>query len=97
MLPRLTLAMAAAFAIVVSASQPPATQPPGSAPPGQTEFVPVNELPPSEQLPAAPLLVTAYGVFLILMVFYVWTLWVRLNKVETEMRTLEQRTMKHGR
>jgi hypothetical protein len=85
-----------AFALSASA-QPPATTPSGGAPPGQTEFVPLNELPPSEQLPAAPLLVTAYSVFLILMVFYVWTVWVRLSKVEAEMRTLEQRTMNHGR
>ena len=98
MIRRLTLAMAVAFAIVASVNaQSAGAQPSGSAPPGQTEFVPLNELPPTEQLPAAPLLVTAYAVFLILMVLYVWTVWVRLNKVETEMRTLEQRTMKHGR
>jgi hypothetical protein len=98
MIRRLTLAIAVAFAIVASVNgQPAGAQPSGSAPPGQTEFVPLNELPPSEQLPAAPLLVTAYAVFLILMVLYVWTVWVRLNKVETEMRALEQRTMKHGR
>ena len=66
-------------------------------PPGQTEFVPMNELPPSQQLPAAPLLVTAYAVFLILMVFYVWTLWRRLSKVEAEMHALEQRTSNHAR
>ena len=63
-------------------------------PPGQTEFVPMNELPPSQQLPAAPLLVTAYAVFLVLMVFYVWTIWRRLSKVEAEMHALEQRTSK---
>lgn len=67
------------------------------APPGQTEFVPMNELPPAEQLPAAPLLVTAYAVFLVLMIFYVWTVWRRLNKVEADMRALEQRTAKGGR
>jgi len=74
MIRRLTLAMAVAFAIVASVNaQSAGAQPSGSAPPGQTEFVPLNELPPSEQLPAAPLLVTAYAVFLILMVLYVWT------------------------
>jgi hypothetical protein len=31
------------------------------------------------------------------MVFYVWTVWRRLNKVEAEMRALEQRTVKGGR
>jgi hypothetical protein len=66
-------------------------------PAGQSEFVPVNGAPETEKLPAAPLLVTAYAVFLVLMVFYVWTVWRRLNKVEAEMHALEQRTVKGGR
>jgi hypothetical protein len=66
-------------------------------PEGQSEFVPVNGLPDSEKLPAAPLLVVAYAVFLVLMVFYVWTVWRRLNKVEADMHALEQRTVKGGR
>jgi hypothetical protein len=66
-------------------------------PAGQSEFVPINELPESEKLPAAPLLVAAYTVFLVLMVFYVWTVWRRLNKVEADMRALEQRSVKHTR
>jgi fatty acid desaturase len=67
------------------AAQPPA---------GQSEFVPLKELPPSEQMPAAPLLITAYAVFLVLMVFYVWTVWRRLNKVDADLRALEQRMAK---
>jgi len=63
-------------------------------PPGQDQFVPVKELPPSEQMPAAPLLITAYAVFLVLVVFYVWTIARRLNKVDTDMRSLEQRMAK---
>ena len=66
-------------------------------PQGQSEFVPVNGLPESEKLPAAPLLVVAYAVFLVLMIFYVWTVWRRLNKVEADMRALERRTVKGGR
>ena len=60
----------------------------------QTEFVPIKELPPSEQMPAAPLLITAYAVFLVLMVFYVWTVWRRLNKVDADLHALEQRMAK---
>ena len=67
------------------------------APAGQSEFVPVNGLPESEKLPAAPLLVVAYAVFLVLMIFYVWTVWRRLGKVEADMHALEQRTAKGGR
>ena len=66
------------------------TQPPA----GQSEFVPIKELPPSEQMPAAPLLITAYAVFLVLVVFYVWTVWRRLNKVDADLHALEQRMAK---
>ena len=65
-------------------------------PPGQDQFVPVKELPPSEQMPAAPLLITAYAVFLILVVFYLWTIRRRLNKVDADMRALEQRMAHRG-
>ena len=64
-----------------------AVQPPA----GQSEFVPVSELPPADQLPAAPLLVTAYAFIWLGAMFYLWTIWRRLNKVEHEMRTLERR------
>ena len=67
------------------AAQPPA---------GQTEFVPIKELPPTEQMAAAPLLITAYAVFLVLMVFYVWTVWRRLGKVDADIHALEQRMAK---
>jgi CcmD family protein len=60
-------------------------------PPKGGEFVPIDELPPSEQLPSAPLLVAAYAFVWLAVMFYVWTVWRRLNKVETELRTLEHR------
>jgi hypothetical protein len=59
-------------------------------PPGQSEFRPMNEVPPSEQLPAAPLLISAYMFFLMAVLFYVWTIWRRLNKVEADIRALER-------
>ena len=74
----LTLAAAPLFAM-----QPPA---------GQSEFVPISELPPADQLPAAPLLVGAYAFIWLALMFYLWTIWRRLNKVETEMRALVQKT-----
>jgi hypothetical protein len=54
-------------------------------------FAPVSGGPQVEQIPAAPLVVASYAFFLLLMVFYLWTIWRRIGKVETEMRTLEQR------
>ena len=61
-------------------------------PPPQSEFVPLNQLPPADQLPSAPLLVGAYAFVWIAVMFYLWTIWRRLNRVETERRLLEQKT-----
>jgi CcmD family protein len=75
---------------VTAVAQPPAAQ--GQPPGGQGEFVPVNELPPADQLPAAPLLVTAYAFVWVAVLFYVWTIWRRLNKVEKDMQALARRS-----
>ncbi|HEV2985131.1 MAG TPA: CcmD family protein [Vicinamibacterales bacterium] len=77
-----TLWLAAAAAAPALALQPPAAQ---------SEYVPVKDLPPVDQLPGAPLLVAAYSFIWLAAMFYLWTIWRRLNKVETEMRALEQR------
>jgi CcmD family protein len=61
------------------------------APAGQGEFVPVSQLPPSEQLPAAPLLIAAYAFVWIATAAYLWIVWRRLGRVEREMRDLERR------
>jgi CcmD family protein len=60
-------------------------------PTGQSEFVPVDSLPAADQLPAAPLLVTAYAFVWIAVMVYLWSIWRRLNKVEDEMRALAQK------
>ncbi len=54
-------------------------------------FQPVTGAPPGEQIPAAPLVIGAYAFFLLLMIFYLWTIWRRIGKVETEMHALERR------
>jgi CcmD family protein len=61
------------------------------APAGQGGFVPVDSVPLSDQLPAAPLLITAYAFVWVAVMFYLWTIWRRLNKVEDEMRALAQK------
>jgi len=73
------------LAVNVSAFQPPS---------GQTEFVPASELPPADQLPAAPFLIAAYAFVWVAVMFYVWTVWRRLNKVEAEMHSLAQRQLR---
>jgi hypothetical protein len=59
-------------------------------PPGQSEFVPVTGA-VTEQLPAAPLLIAAYAFDWIAAMFYLWTIWRRLGKVEADLRALERR------
>jgi CcmD family protein len=61
-------------------------------PPPQTEFVPMNSLPPADQLPAAPLLVAAYAFVWVALAVYLWSIWSRLGKVERDMQALRQRT-----
>ncbi len=61
-------------------------------PPPQSEFVPIDTLPPAYQLPSAPLLVGAYAFVWLATMFYLWTIWRRLGKVEADMRALEQKT-----
>ena len=65
-------------------------------PPANEGFVQANDLPATEQLPAAPLVVAAYSIFLVLIFGYVWSIARRLNTVEREMRTLEQRQSPGG-
>ena len=85
---RLRRLLMAVTSFVLFASSAFAGQPPA----GQSEFVPVDSVPLSDQLPAAPLLITAYAFVWIAVMVYVWTIWRRLNKVETEMHALAQKS-----
>ena len=55
----------------------------------QDEFVPVSELPPTEQLPAAPLLVGAYVFVLVALFVYVLSVAKRVTAVQQEVQRLE--------
>ena len=77
-----------AISLVPVAAQPQPPQPP----PG---FVSVDELPPEEQVPAAPLLIGAY-VFVVLALFgYVILVGRRLGGVQRDIERLEG-TVKKG-
>jgi CcmD family protein len=71
-----------------------AMQPPR---PAQEEFVPIDQLPPEEQLPAAPLLVAAYGFVWIALLFYLWSIWRRMGRVERELADVGRRVAAKGR
>ena len=65
-----------------------AAQPPEAA---QDEFVPMGDVPPEDQLPAAPLLVAAYSVVWAIAIGYLWTIWRRLGTVERELADVSRR------
>jgi CcmD family protein len=71
------------FTAPVLAQQLPSTS--------QGEFVPIKDLPPEEKLPAAPFLISAYAIIWLMAMFYIWTIWRRVGKLEGEFRALEQR------
>ncbi len=66
------------------------------APAGQGEFVPMNSLPPADQLPAAPLLVAAYAFVWVALAVYLWSIWSRLGRVERDIQALQQQRSRGG-
>jgi CcmD family protein len=70
----------AALAQAAPSAQAPATTA------AQEEYVPIDQLPESEKLPAAPYLIAAYVVVWGALLIYVLTLWRRLGRVEAELR-----------
>jgi CcmD family protein len=85
-----TRALGVLFTLFLTAAPLMALQPPGGA--AQDGFVPIDQLPPQEQLPAAPLLITAYVFVWLAVMVYVWSIARRLGKVESEIQTLQRRT-----
>ena len=52
-------------------------------PASQDGFVPVDQLGDvKEELPATPLVAAAYGIAWAAVLFYIWSVWRRLNQVE---------------
>lgn len=76
----LALVIAVGHGAVMSAQQPP---------PRVDEFVPISELPPQDQLPAAPLLVAAYVIVILVFFVYVFSIARRLSTVQRELRELQ--------
>ena len=61
-----------------------------SRPAAQDEFVPIDELPPQEQVPAAPMVVAAYSFVWIAFLVYVLSLVKRIRRVEGDLAALEK-------
>ena len=76
-------------------AQQPQPQP---APPAATdEFVPISQLPPQDQLPAAPLLISAYAFVWVALFGYLLSVGRRLTKVQSEVQRLESDIAKGSR
>jgi CcmD family protein len=69
----------------VAAQQPPTAKPPAAT----DEFVPIDQIPEEDKLPAAPFLIGAYTVAWLAVLFYLWSLWRRLGRVEEELKRLK--------
>jgi CcmD family protein len=54
-------------------------------------FVPASSLPAQEQLPAAPLVVGAYSVAWVVIFGYLWSIWMRIGRVERDLADVSRR------
>jgi CcmD family protein len=54
-------------------------------------FVPLDEVPPGEQIPAINMVAAAYGFVWLAVLGYVWSIAKRLKQVESELADLESR------
>ena len=84
----LVLALAVGAATVAIAAQPE-TKPAGTTPAATDGFVPVTDLPPAEQLPAAPLVLAAYAFIWVAVLAYVGLLWRKLGAVQKDLDALK--------
>jgi CcmD family protein len=93
--------IAALFLVIVpiacQSQQVSEARQPQQPPSQQEEFIPIDQLPPQDQLPAAPLLVGAY-VFVLLMLFgYMFTVSRRLVVIQREVDRLDHELKRSGR
>jgi len=84
----LSLPAVAAAQTPAPAQAPASTSQPAAA---QDGFVPVSQLPPTEELPASPLVLGAYGFIWLAVLVYVWSLARRLNAVHKDFDALSKR------
>jgi len=87
---RLLLLMVLVCGVGLGAQQPA----PSAA---QDGFVPVDQIQKKDEIPAAPLLLSAYAVAWIAIFVYVWSIWQRLGKAEREIADLNRRLAAGGR
>lgn len=88
------VAMALCVPAVAAAQEPassPASAPAQQPAAAQDGFVPVSQLPPTEELAPGPLVLGAYGFIWVAVLVYVWSLARRLNAVQKDFDALSKR------
>ncbi|HEX6162876.1 MAG TPA: CcmD family protein [Vicinamibacterales bacterium] len=83
------LRVAALAAVLSVVAHPAAIE--GSQPQPPKEFVPVDDIPQGEQIPAINMVAAAYGFVWVAVLGYVWSIARRLKHVEGELSELESR------
>lgn len=88
---------AAVLVLTLTPAGPFAQQQPPASPAAQDGFVPIDQLAPKEELPAAPLVMAAYAVAWLVIFAYIWSLWRRLQRVEAEIADVSRRVANGAR
>lgn len=83
-------------ALLIAAALVAVPDPAGAQPPAQEGFVPVEQLPGQEEIPAAPLVAAAYAVAWAAVLVYLWSIWRRLAMVERELTEVTRRIQPRG-
>jgi CcmD family protein len=91
------LLLVAIAASACAYEQQPAPIVQSQQPEQQGEFVPIDQLPPQDQLPAAPLLITAYSFVALALFAYLVSVARRLSTVQREIERLESDLKRTGR
>ena len=86
-------AVAVVFVLTMQVS-PLAAQ---TQPKQQEEFTPIDQLPPQDQLPAAPLLIGAYAFVLLMLFGYLVMVSRRLSAIQTEVNRLDADLKRAGK
>jgi hypothetical protein len=86
-----------AIAVVFVLTMPVAPLGAQQDPRQQEVFTPIDQLPPQEQLPAAPLLVGAYAFVLLMLFGYVLMVSRRMSAIQTEVNRLEADLKRSGK
>jgi CcmD family protein len=87
----------AGFGVSDSVPQSVATLQAQEQPKQQEEFIPIDQLPPQDQLPAAPLLVGAYAFVLLMLFGYLFMVSRRLSVIQSEVDRLDRDLKRTGR